>query len=472
MSRFLDAFSRPASTLTLPGRARGTTGGSASEEFSRLSFALLQTSKATAERSNAQRQMVQDIATMERQIQSSARRCAGNSLKTAEQAEAVARDTERGNELMEATAASMSDMSKTAKESASLMREFVQRMTEVNRVVETVRDIARQTNLLALNAAVEAAHAGAHGDGFNVIAQEIRALADRARESTSEIATSIGKMGATALAAEKSMLLGEEAADTSITRNLEVQSSLQSIRDSMYQVQAMSAEVADASNRQTSALEHLSSQLQEIDKMASASTFEADAAAEMSMRLVSSANQLHKTSARRSLSLLSGVGGASHSSSDSESLVRQIAHSWPRVEQAMEELRGECTKAGAPRVNGTIEIGGRTLPGLRFGAVNASDANALVDRVNQRTGCVATLFVRDGSDFVRTATNIKRADGSRATGTILNPKGAAMARLTKKLRHEGAVYILGKPFVAAYDPVISASGEVIGALYVGLALDR
>ncbi len=453
----------------MPGRARGVAGGSTSEEFSNLSFALLETSKATAERSNAQRQMVQDIATMERQIQSSARRSAGNSLKTAEQAESVARDTERGNELMEATAASMSDMAKTAKESASLMREFVQRMTEVNRVVETVRDIARQTNLLALNAAVEAAHAGAHGDGFSVIAQEIRALADRARESTTEIATSIGMMGATALAAEKSMLLGEEAADTSITRNLEVQRSLQSIRDSMYQVQAMSAEVADASNRQTSALEHLSTQLNEIDKMASASTFEADAAAEMSMRLVSSASQLHKTGARRSLSQM---GGSSRSSSDSESLVRQIANSWPRVEQAMAELRAECTKAGAPRVNGTIEIGGRTLPGLRFGAVNASDANVLVDRVNQRTGCVATLFVRDGSDFVRTATNIKRADGSRATGTILNPKGAAMARLTKKLRHEGAVYILGKPFVAAYDPVISASGEVIGALYVGLALDR
>jgi hypothetical protein len=345
-------------------------------------------------------------------------------------------------------------------------------MTEVNRVVETVRDIARQTNLLALNAAVEAAHAGAHGDGFNVIAQEIRALADRARESTAEIATSIGKMGVTALAAEKSMLLGEQAADTSITRNLQVQNSLQSIRDSMYQVQTMSAEVADASNRQTSALEQLSAQLHEIDDMASASTFEADAAAEMSMRLVDSASQLHKTSARRSLGLLSGVGGASRASSDTESLVRQIATSWPRVERAMEELRAECLKAGAPRVHGTIEIGGRTVPCLRFGPVIASDANALVDRVHQRTGCVATLFVRDGGDFVRTATNIKRADGSRAIGTILNPKGEAIVQLTRKHRHEGAVYILGKPFVAAYDPVVSGSGEVVGALYVGLALDR
>jgi hypothetical protein len=469
MSRLLDAFSKRNLPQIVPGSTKEMFGASANDEFSDLSFALLQASKSTAERSNAQRQMVQDIATMERQIQSSARRCAGNSQKTAEQTESVARDTERGHELMEATATAMRDMSKTAKESASLMREFVQRMTEINRVVETVRDIARQTNLLALNAAVEAAHAGSHGDGFNVIAQEIRALADRAKESTTEIATSIGSMGATALSAERSMLRGEEAADTSIRRNLEVQNSLQSIRNSMYQVQTMSAEVADASNRQTASLDRLSGQLNEIDCMALASTFEADAAAEMSMRLVGSANRLRRSGSGRIGSL---ARGALHSSSDSDNLVRQISNSRPRVGNALEQLRAECLRAGAPRVNGTIEIGKRAIPHLHFGTTSACGADALVDRVNQRTGCVATLFVRDGSDFVRTATNIKRADGSRATGTILNPKGAAMAQLTRKLTHEGAVYILGKPFVAAYDPVLSASGDVIGALYVGLPLDQ
>jgi hypothetical protein len=435
------------------------------KEFSSLSFALLQASRSTAERSNAQRQMVQDIAKMEEHIQTSAKRSALNSQQTAESTEAVARDTERGHELMETTTLAMKQMSLTARESASLMRQFVLRMSEVNKVVETVRDIARQTNLLALNAAVEAAHAGSQGDGFTVIAQEIRALADRAGQSTSEIATSIGNMSATALAAEKAMQLGEEAADISIQRNLEVQQSLRSIRDSMQQVHSMSAEVANASNRQIAAVERLSAQMTQIDGMALESTYEADAAAEMSIRLVLSAAQLGKANGGR-------PARSKERGSDVERLLRQLAESGPRVGHAMELLRAECSSAGRAHVQGEVEAQGRKMPGLRFGNVSAIDTAIWVDRVNQKTGCVATVFVRDGQDFVRAATNVKRADGQRATGTVLNPKGVAIARLRQKQPHEGAVYVLGKPFFASYDAVFSGTGDVVGALYVGLALDQ
>jgi hypothetical protein len=447
---------------------KDAAASSSVNEFSSLSFALLQASRSTAERSNAQRQMVQDIAKMEEHIQTSARRSAANSQQTAESTEAVARDTDRGNELMETTTATMKQMSLTARESASLMRQFVLRMSEVNRVVETVRDIARQTNLLALNAAVEAAHAGSHGDGFTVIAQEIRVLADRAGQSTSEIATSIGKMSETAKAAEQAMQLGEQAADVSIQRNVEVQQSLRSIRDSMQQVQLMSADVANASNRQIAAVERLSAQLKQIDSMALESTYEADAAAEMSIRLVLSAAQLSNVNSRRGGTQ---PAGSSQRGSDSDRLQQRISQSRPRVEHAMELLRSECSNAGRAQIQGDVEAQGRKLPALRFGVVSAIDTAVWVDRVNQKTGCVATIFVRDGQDFVRVATNIKRADGQRATGTVLNPKGAAILRLTQRMSHEGAVYVLGKPFLASYDPVQSGAGEVIGALYVGLPLD-
>lgn len=469
MSTLRNFFGKRSSPRHNAGAGKDAAAPPSVNEFSSLSFAVLQASRSTAERSNAQRQMVQDIAKMEEHIQTSARRSATNSQQTAESTEAVARDTDRGNELMEATTAAMKQMSLTARESASLMRQFVLRMSEVNRVVETVRDIARQTNLLALNAAVEAAHAGSHGDGFTVIAQEIRVLADRAGQSTSEIATSIGNMSATAKAAEKAMQLGEEAADVSIQRNIEVQQSLRSIRDSMQQVQSMSAEVANASNRQISAVERLSAQLMQIDGMALESTYEADAAAEMSIRLVLSAAQLGKENGRRA-GAQSSRPGERHS--DSDRLLRQISELRPRVEHAMELLRSECGNAGRAHTQGEVEAQGRRLPALRFGTISALDTAVWVDRVNQKTGCVATIFVRDGKDFVRVATNVKRADGQRATGTVLNPKGAAILRLTGKSSHEGAVYILGKPFLASYDPVLSATGEVIGALYVGIPLDQ
>lgn len=73
----------------------------------------------------------------------------------------------------------------------SLLHDLEQQTTAIHEVVQTIRGFASQTKLLALNAAIEAAHAGEHGRGFNIVATEVRKLANQVEEATNEIRATV-----------------------------------------------------------------------------------------------------------------------------------------------------------------------------------------------------------------------------------------------------------------------------------------
>jgi hypothetical protein len=62
---------------------------------------------------------------------------------------------------------------------------------------------------------------------------------------------------------------------------------------------------------------------------------------------------------------------------------------------------------------------------------------------------------------------LKKDDGSRATGTLLDPKGKAIAAIAKGENYFGEADILGKPYVTGYEPIRDASSNVIAVYYVG-----
>lgn len=89
--------------------------------------------------------------------------------------------------------------------------------------------------------------------------------------------------------------------------------------------------------------------------------------------------------------------------------------------------------------------------------------NELPDKVAKICGGTATIFMND----VRVATNVVKEDGSRAVGTRL--EGPAYDALFKKGEgYRGVAPILNTPYFTAYDPIRDNSGQVIGALYVGV----
>jgi Cache 3/Cache 2 fusion domain len=137
------------------------------------------------------------------------------------------------------------------------------------------------------------------------------------------------------------------------------------------------------------------------------------------------------------------------------------------VQVAMQLLKSKAAMLGPPSVNGEEAVAGRIVPALHFGATKMNNNFVLVDAVQKQVGGTATVFVKSGDEFVRVATNVKKDDGSRAIGTLLDPKGKAIAAIAKGENYFGEADILGKPYVTGYEPIRDASSNVIGVYYVG-----
>ncbi len=138
------------------------------------------------------------------------------------------------------------------------------RMDDIEEVIEVISDVAEQTNLLALNANIEAARAGDGGDGFAVVAEEVKSLADETRGYTEEITESLAELQAqsdeTSAAVERSH---ERIADAG-TEIETVLDSLEEIADAVDEAAAGVAEVARTTDDQAATVEELTSSLEAV----------------------------------------------------------------------------------------------------------------------------------------------------------------------------------------------------------------
>lgn len=137
------------------------------------------------------------------------------------------------------------------------------------------------------------------------------------------------------------------------------------------------------------------------------------------------------------------------------------------VKTSMQALKAKTAKLGVPKIEGNDSSAGRDVPALYFGTTKINNSFGVVDEVVQEKGGTATLFVKAGDEYVRVATNVKKDDGSRAVGTVLDPNGPAIAMIKKGEAFYGEANILGKPYITGYEPIKDASGNVIGAYFVG-----
>jgi hypothetical protein len=143
------------------------------------------------------------------------------------------------------------------------------------------------------------------------------------------------------------------------------------------------------------------------------------------------------------------------------------AQDMQKVKAALALLKSECEILGPAKIEGTDTLDGNAVPALFFGATKMNNNFTFVDEVVKEVGGTATVFVKSGADYVRVATNVMKDDGSRAIGTILDPKGKVIEFINKNEAFYGEATILGKPYLTGYEPMHDGLNNVIGIYYFG-----
>jgi methyl-accepting chemotaxis protein len=240
-----------------------------------------QTSSALAEGSSEQAASLEETSASLEEISSMARR----------NAESAGRANELTRQTRTAVEAGTADVS-----AMNVAMDAIKASSDgIAKIIKTIDEIAFQTNLLALNAAVEAARAGEAGAGFAVVAEEVRALAQRsataARETAGKIDDSVAKSRHGAEVCTK------------------VASGLQQIAGKTREVDELVAEIARASTEQTQGISQVNTAVTQMDKVVQAGAARAEEGAAVAQELSAQSVLLQKTVE----DLAQVVGGAKQS---------------------------------------------------------------------------------------------------------------------------------------------------------------
>ncbi|MBI3772577.1 MAG: methyl-accepting chemotaxis protein [Gammaproteobacteria bacterium] len=221
------------------------------ERVTQTSDVMRKSTTTMAEMLGKQQVETDTVATAIEEMASTVQDVARNAVGAAEAARHADEESAKGVAEVKSTIEEIHHLAEEVKRAAVTIKTLEEQSGEIGKVSQVIRDIAEQTNLLALNAAIEAARAGEQGRGFAVVADEVRALAQRTQRSTQEIQAIIENLQTGAQQAVNAMQRGEEKAEHCVEQAERAGKALESITNEVTVINDMNTQIASAAEEQS-----------------------------------------------------------------------------------------------------------------------------------------------------------------------------------------------------------------------------